>query len=143
LWRSLWLVLVITGLIYAGLSLAAECEYASGISGTKMAGDRIGALRLSARLFPIERRYRIASALLLGNIALQNDNAQWKAAAVPEIKLALVDDPTSADLLAMLIAFDLSLDRINEAQAYYDRFKRVARRSPLLDWVKAASAADR
>lgn len=68
---------------------------------------------------------------MLGNIVLQA-SPEWKLAALPELKAALETDPTQADLLAMLVSIDLSLDRTEEAQAYYDQFKLVAKRSQLL-----------
>lgn len=135
--RCAWVILLGTGLTYATCSLLAESYYAFGMNGTGPAGDRIVALRHAANLFPLERRFRTASALLLGNLAIQQGSDEWKAAAVSELKMALDRDPTQADLLAMLIAFDLSLDRTAEAQTYYDQFKRVAKTSPLIDMVKA------
>ena len=72
----------------------------------------------------------------MGNLGVQIDNKDLKRIAVPEMKAALVNDPTSADILAMLVACDLNLDRDTEAQLYYDQFKRVAKMSPLIQMVK-------
>lgn len=74
---------------------------------------------------------------MLGNLGIQNGD-DWKRVAIPELQHALITDPTQADLIAMLVASDLVLNRTEEAQRYYDRFKIVAKRSPLLDMVKGA-----
>lgn len=71
---------------------------------------------------------------MLGNIVLQA-SPEWKLAALPELKAALETDPTQADLLAMIVSIDLSLDRTEEAQAYYDQFKRMAKSSRLNELV--------
>jgi hypothetical protein len=98
----------------------------------------IGELRESARLFPFDRRFRTASASLLGNQAIQAKQPAYTIAAIPEMKMAIETDPTSADILAMLVASDLAMGQTEEAQHYYDQFKRVAKRSPLIEMVKEA-----
>lgn len=135
--RCVLAILLAAGLIYATCSMLAEIDYVNGMTQGSL-GDRVTALRQSAILFPFERRYRIASAILLGNLALAQ-NLEWKRVAAIELRAALTKDPTSADLLAMVVAFDLALDRTAEAQAYYDQFKRVAKKSPLLDMVRASN----
>lgn len=95
-------------------------------------------LRKSAELFPLDRRFRIASASFLANMAMQQADAGWKVYAVPEIRRALRNDPTQADILAMLVACELSLGMNYEATQHYIQFKTVARKSPLLDMVKDA-----
>ena len=89
--------------------------------------------RKAAAVFPLERRYRVASAILLGNIAVQNNNKDLMKVAIPEIKQALVTDPTQADLLAMLIVSDLTLGQNEEAQTYFNQFKYYAKNSPLIE----------
>ena len=123
------------GSTYAVCAGLSERDYTAGVTGKTSIGERVVTLRQAARLFPFDRRFRTASAVLIANIALQTDLKDWKAAAVPELKVALATDPTQADLLGMLIAFDLALERTAEAQAYYDRFKQVAKNSPLPQWI--------
>lgn len=69
-------------------------------------------------------------------IVLNNQDIGWKRAARAEIIVALRTDYSSADLLAQLIAIDLALGLEAEAQLYYDQFKRVAKASPLIQFVK-------
>lgn len=130
-------LLLVAGVLYASCSMGAEIEYARGLR----AGELVAAvrdMRASAAIFPFDRRFRIASASLLGNIALENADAAFLKAAVPELKVALQTDPTEADLLAMLIAFDLASGNTAEAQTYYDTFKIVAKQSPLIEMVNQA-----
>jgi hypothetical protein len=96
-------------------------------------------LRESAKWFPLDRRFRTASASLLGNQAIQQKDPQFKIVAIPELKYALQTDPTSADLLAMLVASELAMGQTEEAQVYYNQFRYVAKKSPLLDMVKNAN----
>ena len=77
----------------------------------------------------------MGAARLISMIALASDNIEWKKAAIPELTVALNTDITASDLLMRLILIDLSLNRNEQAQFYYDRFKLVARRSPLIELV--------
>jgi hypothetical protein len=99
-------------------------------------GEQIGPLRASAIAYPFDHRFRQASALALGNHAVGEDTDQWKRAALPELRLALQRDPTSPDLLAMAIAFDLAVGEVDEAKAYYEQFKQAAPMSVLPEWIK-------
>lgn len=128
--RSVLAILLAMGLAYAICSMLAEYTYAQGTDGSGTVGQQLSTLKLGAKLFPLERRFRTAPAKVLGNIVLQA-SPEWKLAALPELKAALDTDPTQADLLAMIVSIDLSLDRTEEAQAYYDQFKLVAKSSPL------------
>jgi hypothetical protein len=94
--------------------------------------------RKAAALFPFDHRYRIGSSLFLGNVAVQVDNDQVKEIAVGEMKHALITDPTSADILGLLVACELVLHKDADAQMHYDQFKRVAKMSPLMDMIKQA-----
>lgn len=128
---SVLAILLVGGLAYATCSMLAEYTYARGTDGSGTVGQQLSVLKLGAKLFPLERRFRTAPAKVLGNIVLQA-SPEWKLAALPELKAALEADPTQADLLAMIVSIDLSLDRTEEAQAYYDQFKLVARKSALI-----------
>lgn len=94
-------------------------------------------LRIAGWLFPFDHRFRTASALYLGNAALSTGHDDWKVAAAIEIMAALRQDPSAADLMLMLIRFDLELHRYDEAQAYFEQFKRVAKKSLLIPFVKS------
>lgn len=79
---------------------------------------------------------RGAAARRISQIAMLTDSAEWKAAAIPELRLALQIDYTSADLLARLIDFELNADQVEQAQAHFDKFRRIAKASPLIAFVK-------
>lgn len=72
----------------------------------------------------------------MANIGIQVNNTEWKSAARIEILHALRVDKTAADLLLQLISIDLDLGLHEEADAYYQRFKLVARIDPLIQFVK-------
>jgi two-component SAPR family response regulator len=116
--------------------MVAEYYFKWGSEGTP--GQMLIDLRKSGASFPLERRFRVASASFLGNMAMQQEDIGWKRVAIPEIKRALVADPTQADLLGMLIASELAIGDVKSAQAHYDQFKLVAKKSSLLDMVKQA-----
>lgn len=92
----------------------------------------IGELRKAAELFPLERRNRQASASLIGNIAIQNNDPQWKLAAIPELRFALSKDPASADLLAMLVVFEVSMGQREQGKKDFAIYKQIAKLSPLI-----------
>ena len=123
------------GLLYAMASITAEYYYKWGSEGSDI-GEMVNDLRRSAHIFPLDRRFRTSSASFLANAAMQQSDPAWQRIAIPEIRHALQADPTQADILAMLVACDLNLDRVAEAQVYYDQFKRVAKMSPLIQMVK-------
>lgn len=134
---SVLAILLVTGIAYATTSMLAEFNYVLGWNGNDLR-SMVLHLRESAKWFPLDRRFRTASASLLGNQAIQSTDPTYKTVAIPELKYALRTDPTSADLLAMLVAGELAMGQTEEAQVYYNQFKFVAKKSPLLDMVKAA-----
>lgn len=70
--------------------------------------------------------------MALASIAISNpQEPRWKEAAMPELEVALKDDPTAADLLAPLITFELEFGRDAEAKEHYAQFKRAAKSSPM------------
>ncbi len=133
---SVLAILLVAGLTYAILTMLGELSIAHGYANSNLV-TRIELFRRAAKLFPLERRFRIASANQLANFALQAEkNDTLLEIAASEIKYRLTTDPTQADLLAMLVQIELTLNHDAEAQLYYDQFKRVAKKSPLLDLVK-------
>ncbi len=68
-------------------------------------------------------------------VGLTSDNKQWLEAARPELIAALNVDFSTADLLLKLIAVDLKLNNTTEAQSFYEQFKRVNPKSPLIKLV--------
>jgi len=91
----------------------------------------IALLRESGQIWPLDHRFRSASAMALGSLAIQFDSPDLKALAVTEIETALAKDPTSVDLLVMVLAFGKS--------GYQAQFDRVAR-APLADYLTAQKA---
>lgn len=74
--------------------------------------------------------------MALASIAISNpQEPRWKEAAVPELELALKDDPTGADLLAPLVTFELDMGRDDAAKEHYRQFHKVAKQSPLNNLV--------
>jgi hypothetical protein len=92
-------------------------------------------LRLAARLNPFDQQDRDASARYVAVAALTSDNKQWLEAARVECIIALQVDYSTADLLLKLMAIDLKLDNVKEAQFFYDQFKRVNPKSPVIQLV--------
>lgn len=135
--RCVLVILLGIGLAYATCSMLAEYYYSVGKAG-RDARENIAAFRHSAELFPLDRRFRTASALFLANLAVSRDNEQLKKIAIPEIKVALQTDPTQADLLAILITCELELKLDKDAQGHFEQFKRVAKKSPLIEMVSTA-----
>lgn len=135
--RFVLVILLAMGLTYATCSMLAEFNYVLGWSGNDLR-TMVLHLRESAKLFPLDRRFRTASASLLGNNAIQSSDPTYKIVAIPEMKYALRTDPTAADIIAMLVACDLAMGQTEEAQVYYNQFKYVAKKSPLLDMVRGS-----
>jgi hypothetical protein len=127
-----WAILLGLGMTYAISSGLAEYYYAQASRVTD-AAQMITMDRKAAVVFPLDRRYRMASAIAMGNIAIQGQNKDWMKITIPEIKAALVTDPTQADLLFMLIVCDLTLGQNDEAQTYFNQFKYYAKNSPLIE----------
>lgn len=72
----------------------------------------------------------------LTTLALMPDaDPRWKEAALTELEPELLDDPTSAAILAPTITFELDTGHEAEAKAHYQMFKRVAKSSPLNDLI--------
>ena len=127
-------MLQVAGLIFAISSLASDWQYARGTQSQTIAA--IGYLRNAATLAPYDWMKRSAAARKLAITALQNKSPEVLEAARLELLYALRTDYTSGDLLGMLIIADLMLERNEEAQFYYDRFKLVDKKSPLIELVK-------
>lgn len=72
---------------------------------------------------------------MIAVFALNNNSKDWMQAARPELIKAIETDYSSADLLIKLIAIDLKLEIFQEAQFVYEQFKRVDRKSPLIQLV--------
>ena len=124
------------GAAYAISTGVSEWHFARGMDETrKSISFRVGQLREAARLDPFDWRKRNASANLLGIIAIKSADPAWQNAALPELRLALQTDYTSADMLFKVIAIDMAKENYAEAQQYYNQFKRVARASPLIQLV--------
>lgn len=115
--------------------MTGDWLYARGLKVDARLADTIFDLRLAAKLDPFDWRIRGASARKLSSIALTTDDKDWMIAARPELLHALQNDHSSPDLLAKLIDIDLALGNTTEAQFYYNRFKRVARASPIIKFV--------
>lgn len=62
------------------------------------------------------------------------------AAAIPEMRLAMISDPTQADILGMLVACERAVGQEDLAQAHYRWFKYIAKRSLALEWMQEAKA---
>jgi hypothetical protein len=123
-------------MVYASRLLLAEWTFAQAVKSETPAQKIIG-LRKSAALFPLDHRFRLASALAIGSYAAASPSDDWKLAAIPELRLALARDPTAADVLAMLIKFEMDLGLTNQAQQDFNQFKRVAVKSPLIEFVES------
>jgi hypothetical protein len=92
-------------------------------------------LRKSAEWFPLDRRFRLASALYILNLAAKLDDDKWKAAAIPEGLHALQTDPSQADVIALVTLCELKLGR-PEAPQHIAQFKHYAKQSHLMDDLK-------
>ena len=114
----------------------AEYTFSWGMTGPQDAAVNVINLRKSAAWFPLDRRFRIASASYILNLAVGIDNDQWKAAAIPEGLYALQTDPSSADILALVTACELKLGRGPEASKHIAQFKHYAKMSHLMDGVE-------
>ena len=91
-------------------------------------------MRIAAQLNPFDWKMRQASAKLMVSIASSNQG--WRRAARAELINAIATDTSAPDMIIDLVAIDLELNNITEAQRYYDRFKLVAKGSKLLQFVK-------
>lgn len=68
--------------------------------------------------------------------ALQAGDTTWLNAARSECVHALLVDFSSADILLKMVALDLKLELFDEAQFFYDQFKRVDAKSPIIKFVE-------
>lgn len=76
----------------------------------------------SAYYYPLSYVFRSTEALRIGI----NDNKY--------LYVALSYDPYSPELLALAVA--INLDNVEIAQQYYDRFKLVAKKSYLIEYIE-------
>ncbi len=65
----------------------------------------------------------------IGNNALNDEQD------ISELRKALEYDK-SPELLALAIVVDLNHNNIEEAQSYFNTFKQVAKKSPLIGYIK-------
>jgi hypothetical protein len=96
----------------------------------------IAAARASADWFPLDRRFRTTPANLVSNIAVHINSRDWQIVAIGEVRAALRDDPTSADLIGKLIGFEMAIGEIEDAKADFGRFKLIARKSKLIPIIE-------
>jgi len=68
--------------------------------------------------------------------ALQNQYNDWLEAAQLDCIKAIIIDYSSADMLIKLVAIDLRLNKITEAQFVYDQFRRVDPKSPIIQQIE-------
>lgn len=111
--------------------MLAEFQYTKGMMSKGDIDGALALLRRSGQIWPFDHRFRSASAIALGSLAVQFDNPDLKALAVTEIEAALAKDPNSADLLVMALAFGKA--------GYQAQFDRIAR-APLADYMAAQKA---
>lgn len=100
---------------------------------SSQAGDSIGYLRGAASVFPLESKFRKASALRLVEVAMSQPDPRWKEAALPELYQALTIDPTSADLLSDMRQIEKALGREPTHAAMFDK---LAETSPIMRKVR-------
>jgi hypothetical protein len=89
----------------------------------------------SRQYYSLNYTLRTGAALRIGNAALKNDDKLNDAQI--ELDQALKFDPLSPELLALAVFVNLKLNNMNDAQKYYDVFKQVDKKSPLIDFIKA------
>ena len=135
-WQQLLSVIALgLGIAYAYISLVSEYHYALGASSSTQLIEQIGQLRAAKSLNPFEPRIRTGPGRMMGLIAVAENNKQWYEAALPELELALQTDYTDPAVLIKLIQIEMALGHTEQAQRYYDQFKRVDRASPLIKFV--------
>jgi hypothetical protein len=83
-------------------------------------------LKQAAGYYPFAFVFRVGPALRLGNANVEG--------AKEELELTIKIDP-SPDLIAL--ATFVNLDNPTIAQRYFDMFKLVDKKSPLIDYIKA------
>jgi hypothetical protein len=111
-------ILLAAALVYASLSMLAEVEYATAAKGGDLE-NVINKLRLAHQLWPLDHRFRSASALVLGDFAFDRHNPDLDRLAAAEIAAALKDDPNSIELLILMLSFGRT-----DYQAQFDRVAR-------------------
>ena len=135
-WPGWWPVtLFAVGLVYATTSLNGEYHYwrAHHVSDVN---EVIAEFQAARKAFPLNYQFRKGPAMALTSIALLPDSDPlWKEAALTELEPELLDDPTSAAILAPAITFELDTGHEGLAKIHYAMFKRVASSSPLNGFV--------
>lgn len=121
--------MLLAGILYALTSIGAETSYRNGY-WTGPAIEAVALLRQSGDRFPFDHRFRTASALRFGRVALQIDSQPWRDGARAEIGAALIHDPASAELWELLVKIEIASGLEPFAIAHYRQFKRVAGASP-------------
>jgi hypothetical protein len=94
--------------------------------GEQTVGQVLSDLHKAATWFPLERRFRVGAALVLGNLAMARSEREFKVVAIPELQAALARDPTQADLLVMIVTIERALGQEPEAR-YMDMLRRIDR----------------
>lgn len=113
--------------------MLAEVAAAKGWN-SRAAESAIGWLRFSGRMFPLDRRFRIASALYMGNTTLPLKDYAYRMRTIAELRYALRRDPTQGDLLVLLVLTEASVELFADAQRHLDQLRFVAGSSP---WVQS------
>jgi hypothetical protein len=132
--RLSWAMLFAMGSLYALYTMIGEHYYARGMTNSNVQLS-VEYLRAAAQYSPFDPQNRAASARYISIAALNTSNKQWLEAARVECIIALQVDYSSADILLKLMAIDLQLNNVAEAQFFYEQFKRVDASSPVIKLV--------
>ena len=122
--------------------MLGERAYALGIppGHLQTVQEQVVSMRRARELNPFESATRTGSARLMSVAALNlkdtKDGKDWLNAARAELLQAIQVDYSMADLLIKLVAVDLALDNVSEAQFIFDQFKRVDPISPVVKLVE-------
>jgi hypothetical protein len=83
-------------------------------------------------MWPFDRRYRIAPAILFASITARHGNPPALVQhAIAILSEAVQTDPTATNLLAMLVSFQAEAGDDDGARASLARFRAAAKVSPL------------
>jgi len=96
----------------------------------------VALLRLAGYFNPFDQQDRGASCRFLSAAGLQNNQQDWLEAAQADCTRAVTIDYSSADMLLKLVALDLRLSKLTEAQFVYEQFKRVDPNSPVIKLIE-------
>lgn len=129
----------VVGAVIAVRWVLAEHTYTMGMRASAMP-ESVMLLRRAGALWPFERRFREASARKLGYAALAANTAPWRAAAIAELRAAVAVSKNSADLLVVLITLELAHGLDSDAQAHFENFRLVARKSQFLELAESLKA---